>query len=368
MKITDVEVRCYAWPRPVPISNGKYTYTDVTFTPVLIHTDEGVTGVGWTGGTAAGRPGAIAEALVGHFKQALVGSDPFTYRRLWDAMWEPKIVGRRGMSTQVISALDIALWDLIGKATGRSIHRLLGGYRDRIPAYIAGGYYEEGKGLRELAQEMEENLKLGARAVKMKVGAVPIPEDVERVRVVREAIGPDISLLVDANNAYHAYQAIDFARRVEEFDVFWFEEPVAPDDYRGHARVAAATGIPIAAGENEYTRYGFRDLIEHDGAAILNVDAQIVGGVTEFMNVAALAAAHDLAIAPHGAQEIHVHLVAAVQGGLILEYYRETIDPLRGRLFTPKLTLDGEGQVAVPEAPGLGIEIDFAVLAEHRVA
>ena len=367
MKITDIEVRCYAWPRPVPISNGKYTYTDVTFTPVLIHTDAGVTGIGWTGGSASTRPGALTEAWVEHFKDALIGRDPFTYRRLWDDMWAPKIVGRRGVSTQVISAIDIALWDLIGKVTGQSIHRLLGGYRDRIPAYIAGGYYEEGKGLRELAQEMEENLKLGARAVKMKVGAVPIQEDVERVRVVRDAIGPEIGLLVDANNAYSAYQAIDFVRRIEEFDVFWFEEPVAPDDYRGHGRVAAATSVPIATGENEYTRYGFRDLIEHDGVAILNTDAQVVGGITEFMNVAALAASHDLAIAPHGAQEIHIHLAAAVQEGLILEFYRETIDPLRGQLFNPKLSLDNEGLVIVPSAPGLGIDIDFELLAEHRV-
>ena len=125
---------------------------------------------------------------------------------------------------------------------------------------------------------MEESLDLGARAVKMKVGAVPTNEDVERVRTVREAIGPDIKLMVDANNAYAAYEAIELARKIEPFDVFWFEEPVAPDDYRGHAQVAKATAIPIASGENEYTRYGFRDLIEHESAAILNADAQIPRG------------------------------------------------------------------------------------------
>lgn len=148
-------------------------------------------------------------------------------------MWLPKIVGRRGMSTHVISAIDIALWDLIGKALGILVHKLLGGFTHRIPCYIAGGYYEEGKGLKELAQEMEQNLDMGARAVKMKVGGVPINEDVERIRVVREAIGPDIKLLVDANNAYAAYEAIELARKMEPYDIFWFEEPVAPDDYRG---------------------------------------------------------------------------------------------------------------------------------------
>ena len=306
MKITDVTVECYAWPKPKPISNGKYTYTKVVFNLVKVITDDAVTGIGWGGGTAATRPGAVSSALVDNFKAALIGEDPFTYRRIWENMWLPKIVGRRGMSTHVISAIDIAIWDLMGMVLGKSVHKLLGGFTDRIPTYIAGGYYEEGKGLKELAQEMEDNLALGAKAVKMKVGGVPINEDVERVRAVRDAIGPDIKLLVDANNAYAAYEAIELARKIEPFDIFWFEEPVAPDDYRGHAQVARSTCIPIATGENEYTCYGFRDLIEHESAAILNADAQILGGITEFMNVASLAAAQDLRIAPHGAQEVHI--------------------------------------------------------------
>ncbi len=367
MKITDVTLQSYSWPKPKPIRNGKYTYTAVALNLIQVHTDAGLTGIGWGGGTAATRPGAVAGALVEHFKQALIGEDPFSYRRIWENMWLPKIVGRRGMSTHVISAIDIALWDLMGKTLGKSVHKLLGGFRDRIPAYIAGGYYEEGKGLKELAEEMEDNLNLGARAVKMKIGGVPINEDVERVRVVRETIGPEIKLLVDANNAYAAYEAIEVAHKIESYEVFWFEEPVAPDDYRGHAQVAQATRIPVATGENEYTRYGFRDLIENESAAILNADAQILGGITEFMNVAALAAAYDLRIAPHGAQEVHIHLVTAISNGLILEFYRETVDPLRGRIFKNPLTLDKEGFVQVPDRPGLGVEPDYELLEEHRV-
>lgn len=367
MTITDVTVQRYAWPRPKPISNGKYTYTTVGLNLVHVHTDEGIIGIGWAGGTAAGRPGEIVAVLVEHYKQALIGEDPFDYRRHWDAMWEPKIVGRRGISTQVLSAIDIALWDLMGKVLDKPVYKLLGGYTNRIPTYIAGGYYEEGKGLKELAQEMEENLALGARAVKMKIGGVPINEDVERVRVVRETIGPDIRLLVDANNAYAAYEAIEIAHKIEKHEVFWFEEPVAPDDYRGHAQVAQSTIIPIATGENEYTRYGFRDVIDHSAAAILNADAQILGGITEFMNVAALAASHDLRIAPHGAQEVHIHLVTAIANGLILEFYRETVDPLRGRIFKYPLTLDKDGYTTVPDRPGLGVEPDYELLEQYRV-
>lgn len=365
MKITDVTVQSYSWPRPKPIRNGKYTYTMVNLNLIHIHTSEGITGIGWNGGVSTNR--GIVNTLIEQFKPVLIGENPFHYRRIWENLWQPKLVGRRGMSTHVISAIDIALWDLMGKVVGKSVHKLLGGYTTRIPTYIAGGYYEEGKGLKELAQEMEENLRLGAQAIKMKIGGVPIREDVERVRVVRETIGSEVKLLVDANNAYSVYEAIEIARKIEKYDVFWFEEPVAPDDYRGHAQIAQATLIPIATGENEYTRYGFRDLIAYGRPAILNPDAQILGGITEFMHVASLAAAHDLRIAPHGAQEVHVHLVAAIPNGLILEFYRETVDPLRGQIFQEALVVDKDGYVTVPDRPGLGIDPDYKLLEKYRI-
>ncbi len=179
MTITDVTVERYSWPKPKPIRNGKYIYSTVGLNLVKVHTGDGLEGIGWAGGTAAGRPGEIVSALVEHYRQALIGEDPFDYRRHWDAMWEPKIVGRRGVSTQVLSAIDIAIWDLMGKILNKPVHKLLGGYTVRIPTYIAGGYYEEGKGLRELAREMEENLELGARAVKIKIGGVPVKEEVQ---------------------------------------------------------------------------------------------------------------------------------------------------------------------------------------------
>ena len=302
------------------------------------------------------------------FKPLLIGEDPFNVERLWHALWVPKLVGRRGTETRTISSLDIALWDLIGKATGKSVHQLLGGYAERIPVYIAGGYYEEGKGLKELAEEMEENLRLGARAVKMKIGGAPISEDVERVRVVREAVGPDVEVMVDANNAYPAHEAIRIAAQIEKYDIYWFEEPVGADDYAGCARVVQATSIPIATGENEYTRYGFRDLIQHQAASILNADANICGGVTEFRRIAALAASHDIVIAPHGSQDVHIHLVTAIPNGLILEYYRDTVDPMWGKTFEETLVLDADGMLAPPDRPGFGITLNEDALAQYRVA
>jgi L-alanine-DL-glutamate epimerase-like enolase superfamily enzyme len=362
VKITDVTTETYRWPRHKPISNGLHTYTHSSLGLIKIHTDEGTMGVG------VGSTGDIARATIEHLKPELLGEDPIDVERLWHKMWIPKLVGRRGMTTRAISGIDIALWDLRAKVAGMPLYKMLGGYRNRMPTYVAGGYYEEGKGLKELQQEMLDSVELGAKAVKMKIGAVPIREDVERVRAVREAIGPDVSLLVDANCAYRSYEAIQIARRMEEYDIFWFEEPVAPDDYEGHKRLAESTIIPIATGENEYTRYGFRDLIATGAVPILNADAKVLGGVTEFMKVAALAQAHDLRVAPHGSQDIHIHLVTAIANGLILEYYRDSTDPMHGKIYHTTLRLNDDGTVSPPDVPGIGIDPNYEFLEQYRVA
>ncbi len=367
MKITDVELRQYRWERGKPIRNGLHTYTHSGLNLLRIDTDVGISGIGWAHKPQTLGMAKMTAGLLEHFKPMLIGEDPFNYRRIWQRLWVPKLVGRRGITTRFISAIDIALWDLMGKATGQSVHKLLGAAHDRVPAYIAGGYYGEGKGLPELAAEMEANLALGAKAVKMKIGGASIAEDVERVRVVRETIGDDVKLMVDANCAYSLREAINIARKMEPYDIFWFEEPLPPDDYRGHARLAQATAIAIATGENEYTRYGFRDLIANDAAAIYNADAQVLGGITEFMNVAALAAAHDLHIAPHGDQEIHLHLVGAIPNGLIVEFYRETVDVNRGRIYEEKLQLDDDGWLTIPQRPGLGVTPNYEFLERFRV-
>ncbi len=364
MKVTAVRMETYRWPRAKPIRNGRYVYANAGLNVIKVETDEGITGVGLGAGVADAEE--IGRSIAEHLKQYVIGRDPFDTERIWDDMWQPKLVGRRGITTRVISAIDIALWDIRGKACGRPLYKMLGGFTDRVPVYIAGGYYEEGKGLKELAAEMEESVLMGARAVKMKIGGASINEDVERVRVVREAVGPDVKLMVDANCAYRFYEAIQIARKMERYDIYWFEEPVNPDDYKGHQAVAHATIIPIATGENEYTRYGFRDLIENRCAAIIQPDALVMGGVTEYMKVAALAQAHDLPIAPHGNQNVHVHLVAAIPNGLTVEYYRGTTDPMWDKTFREQLVVE-DGHLRPPDRPGLGIELNDEALARYRI-
>ncbi len=364
-KITNIWGESYRWPRHKPITNGLYTYTHTGLNVVIVETDDGVTGVGL--GSGMQNTPEVNLAVLEHLKEALIGKDPLDTERHWHEMWRPKIVGRRGITTRVISGVDIALWDLKAKLANMPLYKLLGAFSNSVDTYIAGGYYEDGKGLKELAREMEDNVKLGATAVKMKIGAVPINEDVERVRVVRDAVGPDVRIMVDANNAYRHYEAITFARKAEKYDLFWFEEPVEPDDYIGQSEITRATSVPVAAGENEYTRYGFRDMINHRAVDILQPDALVLGGVSEFMKVAALAQANDLDIAPHGSQYVHIHLVAAIPNGLILEYYRDSVDPMHGKVFQEGLEIR-DGRVCAPDRPGLGLELNREALAEYRVA
>jgi D-arabinonate dehydratase len=365
MRVTDVNMEIYQWNRTVPIRNGRYVYPTAGLNVIKVETDEGVTGLGLCGGMRGAED--VLSGIVDHLKQYVIGQDPFDTERIWDQMWQPKLIGRRGITTRVLGGIDIALWDIKGKVANRPLYKLLGGFSDKVPVYIAGGYYEEGKGLNELAAEMVESVSMGARAIKMKIGGASIREDVERVRVVREAVGPHVKVMVDANCAYRYFEAIQIARNIEKYDIYWFEEPVNPDDYEGHRLISQSTMIPIATGENEYTRYGFRDLIERRCVAILQPDALITGGVSEFMKISALAQAHDLPVAPHGNQDIHVHLVSAVSNGLTVEYYRGSTDPMWGKMFKDTLIVD-DGYVSPPNRPGIGIELNDELLEPYRIA
>jgi L-alanine-DL-glutamate epimerase-like enolase superfamily enzyme len=362
IKITAVSAMRYSWPRRQAISNGLHTYTSVSLTVTRIETDIGITGYG------VGRNHHWENAFRDQFGAMLVGRDPTLTEAIWKDLWSPKLYGRRGFETRALSSLDLALWDIKGKLAGLPLWRLLGGYRNKIPTYVAGGYYSKGKGLKELQQEMAAHVARGARAVKMKVGAVPIGEDVQRIKAVREVLGPDIKLMVDANCAYAYQHAIQLARRAEEYDVYWFEEAVQPDDYEGFAKLAQATSIPLAAGENEYTKHGFRDLIATKAIAYLQPDARYMGGATEFMKVAGMAQAHGLSICPHGDQQAHYQLLGAIPNAHILEFYPKELNPMFGQTYRVTPDLNDDGTVTVPEVPGLGCEPNEEALAQYRTA
>jgi L-alanine-DL-glutamate epimerase-like enolase superfamily enzyme len=364
MQVVEVLSSLCRVKRERPIRNGLYTYTESGIVITRVRTDDGVEGIGWAG-AQVGPDGSVyeaARALGGH----ALGLDVYDTERLWERMYQPKLFGRRGLAQRAMASIDIAMWDAAGKTAGVPMYKMLGGYRDRVPVYLAGGYYLEGKGLAELAEEMRQKVAHGARYVKMKIGGAPISEDVERVRAVRDALGEDVCLMVDANNAYSPLEAIKIAQRIEDCDIYWFEEPIHAEDYAGLARIHASTSIPIATGENEYTRYGFRDLIACGGADILQPDANVLGGVTEFKHIASLASAYNLPLAPHGSSLLHVHLVAAVANGLIVEHV-VTEGERRQGMFEGELELDEQGMVSPPARPGLGLTLNEEFIKEHLV-
>lgn len=349
MKITDVGLTIVNMKLDKPFWNSIVKTTTETRARLELYTDEGVVGMTLT-----------SQGVKKHLdmlKKKLVGEDPTRIEYLWDMLYmggtrKPVAKGEFICS---LSAVDNALWDLRGKVLGQPVWKLLGGAQDKLWAYAAGGYYQEGKNLKELAREMESYVRNGFLAVKMKVGwaGVTLREDVERVKTVRDAIGSDVELMVDANNAWDAATAIRFGLMIERYDPYWFEEPVHADDFEGSARVSSALNIPVASGENEYTRWGFRDLIERGGVSIVQADPNLCGGISEWMKIAAMASAHHLSMAPHGLGALGCVVVAAVKNGLVVENYlrefhTEIVRPLDFK----------DGHVIMGEAPGLGIQWD----------
>lgn len=368
MKIVDVKVRRFEFPKIAPVKeyyNATRTYYrggKGRLTIIEITTDEGVKGIGF---------GRISR----EYREIILGENPLDVERLWHRMFtERRKPVAKGREIGDIGAIDIALWDLIGKITKQPVYKLLGGYRSRVPAYAAGGYYEEGKTISDLTKEMVGYVEEGYKAVKMKVGRLSIKKDVERVKAVREAIGDDVKLMVDANNAYNTAQAIKFARAVEKYDIYWFEEPVWPDDLEGSAEIRQATGIPIASGENEFTRWGFRDLIEKRAVDIIQPDTIKAGGYTELVKIAAIASAHHLPFSPHGRQHypLSAHIVAALENGLMVEALPKTSPKWRAEAisvvdFYDKTIEVKNGYIDLPNRPGLGIEINEKTAAKYEV-
>jgi L-alanine-DL-glutamate epimerase-like enolase superfamily enzyme len=280
------------------------------------------------------------------------------------------LTGRRGAALRAISAVDIALWDLLGKLAELPLYRLLGGWADEVPAYASGGYYRPGDPLANIREEMLSYKALGFSDFKMKVGGAAFAVDVARVQAAREAIGPEGRLALDANNAWRwPSEAIRFARAVEAYDIWWLEEPLSPEDVAGHAEIARTLEMPVATGEIHATRWDFRDLIAQRAADILQPDAGVLGGISEWIKVAHTAATFNLPVAPHWHANVHVHLVAAVSNSLTVEYFVLEQDIYNfERLVTPdtRLCLQ-DGRLSLPAAPGLGITFDEQAITRWRV-
>jgi D-galactarolactone cycloisomerase len=352
-----------------------------------VKSDDGLVGYGLIHGSPMPR---ICE-WVARFGDLVAGMDALAHEAVWDKLFaltcpRPGAIaiasGRaanlppptpRGERTQVMAAIagiDIALWDLKGRAAGMPVWRLLGGENRPLFTYATGGYYRPDADKLSYGDELARFLKLGYRAVKLKTGAGSAAEEAARVGAVRRALGPEPDLLLDMNAPYDLPECIEFARRVEEHNVFWLEEPLhwylQPADF---ARLAAATPIPLAHGERELTRFTVRDFITEGGVRYVQFDATRAAGFTEALRVAALAEQHGAMVAPHTAPEIHGHLVLALPRcafGVESHGGRET-DPLAYGLFSEHPELR-DGHLHIGDKPGFGLDPDWAFVERYRVS
>ena len=371
MKITDIKSELFEWDKP-PIWNGKHYYSVGRLHKVTVHTDEGITGTGWNGGTAAERPLKLLPGYVEYYKHLLINKNPLETKLLTNqlATQQIKILGPGGLHTQVLAAINIACWDIKGKYLGKSIHNMLGGNKKRIRTYIAGGYYAKDKGLSELKDELTYNVEiLHANAVKIKIGDPNsgLANDMKRVEAARIAIGDEIDLMVDANCALSLKEALAFSKELSNYNVYWFEEPLPIHDYEGHSQLKKQSTINIATGENGYHLEHFKKLSKHDCASIYNVDVAICAGYDVALEISDLAATNNISISPHGCQELQLPLVAGIENGEFLEYYPKEVDPLRSEMFEPILKPDKDGYVTVPEKPGLGYDLNINLLKKYQV-
>jgi D-arabinonate dehydratase len=368
MKITDVRIRTIRSKVLRPFTNSLGTsLIETTQTTILeVFTDAGITGV--LGSNMM--DDVCKQIILNQLKPLILGEDPKNYERVWrkmfgaEAKWRPPIA--KGEVVRAISALDTAMWDIIGKELHTPVYKLLGGYRDEVPCYASGGHYvsltSHSENLKYLESEMAQYMEMGFKAVKMRVGR-DIAKDSERVKLVREVIGPDVKLMIDFNSSPSHYggvpYALKFMRALEKYDPFWFEDPLVLDDRAGLKQLSDTIDTAVATGEYEQSLWGFRDLIVNKIVDILLPDATaFCGGISQWRKIAAMAEAFQVPVAAHIGDMAHIHCVAGVPNGLIVEVFMPLDKGRRMYEVNPLIFPNEDGLLEVPEKAGLGIELN----------
>ena len=366
--IQSVSVCIARVPLDAPVTFSTRRVTAREYCLVRVRASDGQEGLGYCYAVnSAGR--LLAVAVADLLAPRLIGQDSHRVEGIWTEMYqEALLMGRAGGVLRALSALDTALCDLNARSAGLPLYRYLGAVTlDRVAGYASGGYYLPGKTPQMLAQEMAGHVSQGFKAVKMKVGLESIANERRRLAAVREAIGDDVRLMLDANNAWKDLPtALEYMRCFEPFNPFWIEEPFSPDDIDNHARLAKATPITVATGEIEAGRWRFKDLIAQQATTLLQTDATVCGGITEWRRIAATAASHGLTVEPHAWHDVHVHLVAATPNSTYVEWMPDDHIVNFRRLIDRQLVAEN-GHLLLPKEPGLGFRFDEAALEKYGV-
>jgi L-alanine-DL-glutamate epimerase-like enolase superfamily enzyme len=361
-KIIDIITEYYRIPLPEEMGDAKHgIHTHFELPVVKIVLEDGSEGVGYTyTGGLGGR--SICAMIEYDLKPFLLGKDASCVEKLWEDMnWKVHYVGRGGISSFAISAIDIALWDLRAKKANEPLWKLLGGASNSTKCYA--GAIDLNFPKDKLLSNIQRYLDQGFHAVKIKLGQETLQEDIERVAAVRDLIGPDVVFMVDANMKWTLETAIKAAKVLQQYDVLWLEEPTIPDDYDGYKRISAEGGLAIAAGENLHTIYEFQNMITRGNIDFPQPDASNIGGITGWLKVANLAFAHNLPVCTHGMQELHVSLMSAMPHASYLEVHSFPID-----LYTTRPLVIQNGRAVAPNTPGTGVEFRWDILKEYKTS
>jgi L-alanine-DL-glutamate epimerase-like enolase superfamily enzyme len=335
---------------------------------VKVRSTDGLEGIGFCYAGSAG--GNIARAAVEELlAKKLIGQESLRVEGLWQDLYSESLLqGRAGSVMRGISILDTALWDLNARAAKMPLHLFMGAnVTDKVPAYASGGYYLAGKTPKMLAQEMAAYVKAGFKAVKMKVGRLSPKEEEIRIRAAREAIGPDIHLMLDANNAWSDVPtALRYMKRYEPYDPYWIEEPFGPDEIDLHARLAELTPVVVATGEIAYGRWYHKELLDKRGAEIIQTDACVCGGITEWRRIAATAASYGVTVCPHWFHDVHAPLVAATPNARYVEFFPDDQVLNFRRLIDEQLSFK-DGDLMLHQTPGLGFKFDERAVKKYAL-
>jgi L-alanine-DL-glutamate epimerase-like enolase superfamily enzyme len=356
MKITRLRTQVVNLPIDPPILSAIFKIESTSCVLCFLETDAGLVGEALVH-AINGRRVAVLHEMIRSLEPLVLGLDPTLSGSINARAWkELNYLGYEGVTVQALSGIDNALWDLRGKAAGLNVSRLIGAVRTAVPVYASGGLWLSSS-IDELQKDAAALVAKGYRAMKTRVGPTDPVGMVARVRAVREAIGPEIGLMVDANQQMTVAQAIRIGRMMEELNLTWFEEPIVCHNHAGEAAIAAALDTPLASGETVYTHRGILRMLQSSAADILMPDIQRMGGATEFLKAAALCEAFNVPVSSHLFPEMSLPLLAALPNAIYLEHM-----PWFEPLYGPSLTLDAQGHAVVPDAPGWGVPFDPAAI------